>query len=648
MTEGFRNKPRFFQIFLISVLLFSNLSFAQNLEGDWVLESEVESESKYKSAFSLALIEPQDSISATLGIRGDIDVPIELFLIVATEQNEASCHHDVVEAQIDSISLPLVGLSQATEISNIKTTANDQRQFWNLFRSAKNLTIVVKQICDPLSEFHDKRFRLNFSLKGSKAAFDFVFPNFKSESNKTTSRKTNLSQKHEHRSSQENIINQIDRFLGSGEEDESYKTKSILFVITLLTIWILWSRTKGKREEANKPTIQVGIPPIVGDIVLDSSVNETPLQDEAFKFQPSDNKIIIEGQLETLKNLRKSLSDKGITRFSSIADINGFIQGYENEVKITERLTRELFEDEYQKINKDVDQLQLQLDEQKKSFKKKLEEEIQSLEDEIKLLQVKSGNSFFKNLFNGPNKSRLIRKKKNLENNSNEIIKSKTSQLNKELIVKKNKLDELNFDKEKIIQDRCSKSVKELSRIKDVVDGLYPVIAGAIGEKAVLNALSELSDEFYLINDFSMKFDPPIYNKKENDRIFSVQIDHLLISNSGLFVIETKNWSEKSVNTIDLRSPVQQILRTSYALFVLLNGKTGFGRFGLDHHHWGSKKIPIRNTIVMTNAKPTQEFNFVKIVSVNKLVGYVQYFDDVLSKSETCNLFTYLKSKNTH
>jgi hypothetical protein len=648
MTEGFRNKPRFSEIFLISVLLFSNLSFAQSLEGDWVLESEVESESKYKSAFSLALVEPQESTSATLGIRGDKDVPIEFFLIVATKQNDASCHHDVVEAQIDSISLPLVGLPQATEISNIKTTANDQRQFWNLFRSGENLTIVVKQVCDPLSEFHDNRFRLIFSLKGSKAAFDFVFPDFKPESKKTTSQKTNPSQKHEHRSSQENTIDQIDRFPGSGEEDESYKTKGFLFVFTLIAIWILWSITKGKREETNKPTIQVGIPPIVGDIVIDSSVNEIPLQDEAFKYQPSDKKIIIEGQLETLKNLRKSLSEKGITRFSSIADINGFIHGYDNEVKITEGLTRELFEDEYRKVNKDVDQLQLQLDEQKEFFKKKLEEEIQSLGDEIKLLQEKSDNSFFKKLFNSPSKSRLIRKKKNLENNSNEIIQSKTSQLNKELIVKKNKLDELSFDKEKIIQDRCSKSVKELSRIKNVVDGLYPIIAGAIGEKAVLNVLSKLSDEFYLINDFSMKFDPPIYNKKENDRIFSVQIDHLLISNSGLFVIETKNWSKKSVNTIDLRSPVQQILRTSYALFVLLNGKNGFSKSGLDHHHWGSKKIPIKNAIVMTNAKPTQEFNFVKIVSVNKLVGYIQYFDDVLSKSETSNLFTYLKAKNTH
>ena len=32
-------------------------------------------------------------------------------------------------------------------------------------------------------------------------------------------------------------------------------------------------------------------------------------------------------------------------------------------------------------------------------------------------------------------------------------------------------------------------------------------------------------------------------DKTEKDRIFSIQIDHLLLSNSGIFIIETKNWS---------------------------------------------------------------------------------------------------------
>ena len=61
---------------------------------------------------------------------------------------------------------------------------------------------------------------------------------------------------------------------------------------------------------------------------------------------------------------------------------------------------------------------------------------------------------------------------------------------------------------------------------------------------------------------------------RENHKIFSVQIDHLLICQSGVFLLETKNWSKRSIKNLDLRSPVEQILRTSYALFVLLNSKS--------------------------------------------------------------------------
>lgn len=80
---------------------------------------------------------------------------------------------------------------------------------------------------------------------------------------------------------------------------------------------------------------------------------------------------------------------------------------------------------------------------------------------------------------------------------------------------------------------------------------------------------------YYLINDFSVKFNRPIYNKAEGDRIFSVQVDHVLIGRSGIVLLETKNWSRASVQNLDMRSPVDQIKRTSFALFVLLNGDAG-------------------------------------------------------------------------
>ena len=124
-----------------------------------------------------------------------------------------------------------------------------------------------------------------------------------------------------------------------------------------------------------------------------------------------------------------------------------------------------------------------------------------------------------------------------------------------------------------------------------------------------------------------------------------MQIDHLLVCRSGVFLLETKNWSKASVESLDLRSPVKQVLRTSFALFVLLNGKSRHSGIRLDHHHWGAKKIPIRNVIVMINEKPREEFKRVKVLSLGKLVGYIRYFDQTLNDEEVKSIFECLRNR---
>lgn len=293
---------------------------------------------------------------------------------------------------------------------------------------------------------------------------------------------------------------------------------------------------------------------------------------------------IVVGQIESLKKLKGTLNQNGITRFNSIGEINAFIKNYEFE------------KEEVPKV-----------------VKTSLNEEINKLEETSNELIKKSN----KNLFNKIYYYIIIR-----------ILTGKKSNLIKHF--------------EKIITTRCAKSYKELDYTKEVVDGLYTLIAGAIGENLVAKELKKLSDNYYLINDFSVAFNPPIYSKKDNHRIFSIQIDHLLISQSGVFLLEAKNWSKQSINDFDLRSPVEQILRSSFALFVLLNSESNIH---LAHHHWGSKKIPIRNIIIMTNEKPKAEFRHVKVLTLTELNGYIKYFDEIFSETEVKNIFNYLNNE---
>jgi len=196
------------------------------------------------------------------------------------------------------------------------------------------------------------------------------------------------------------------------------------------------------------------------------------------------------------------------------------------------------------------------------------------------------------------------------------------------------------------VNQSCLNQLTELEKKQRVIEEVKNSIYGALGEHKVVKELENLSDENILINDFALTFHPAIYYRQENDYIKSIQIDHLLATPSGIFLIETKNWSEKSLSSLDLRSPVQQVKRTSFALFKLLNGVIANERVKLNQNNWGDRKIPIRNLIVLTNSKPNEEFQHVKILTVNELLGYVRYFKPMFTSVETQAISSYLLNLN--
>lgn len=296
---------------------------------------------------------------------------------------------------------------------------------------------------------------------------------------------------------------------------------------------------------------------------------------------------IVSGKIESLKRLKDTLRDKGIHRFNSIGDIHTFLNQYEAEKgKIPDAVKRA------------VDQQIIDLAEAAKEA-----------------VEVRDRNYLTKFLY---------------------YIKAR---------VLANRHQRFAANYETIISMRREEAYRDLAFIKEVVEGLYPTIAGAIGENLVVRELEKLSDKHYLINDFSLRFNPPVFNKQNGDRIYSIQIDHLLICGSGIFVIETKNWSSQSVESLDLRSPVDQIKRSSFALFVFLNSGDNNGLAG---HHWGSKKIPIRNIIVMTNKAPKSDFQHVKVLPIDKMNGYITYFEEVFDETEVERIYNYLRHESQH
>lgn len=215
------------------------------------------------------------------------------------------------------------------------------------------------------------------------------------------------------------------------------------------------------------------------------------------------------------------------------------------------------------------------------------------------------------------------------------------------LLSKKNKRFEyLSVNFQDAVKKSSFSDLQILERKKAVIEDLNNTIYGAIGEQKVESLLKKLSDDYILINDFYCSFNPPV--KHNNDYIKSIQIDHLLISPSGIFLIETKNWSERSIDNPNLRSPVQQILRTNFALFKTLENKTNKSTWYFSRQQWGKRKIPIKNIIVFTGTVPKEQFQFIKILGLTELLPYIQYFNPSFSITETQLIADFLLKISEH
>lgn len=338
----------------------------------------------------------------------------------------------------------------------------------------------------------------------------------------------------------------------------------------------------------------------------------------------------IYGQIESLKQIRNSLNLKGIDRFNSINDINTFLKNYESEKITVYKYFENELENDINDLKEKIKNYQDDSEKVEKGSIKKLNTKINGNLNGLDKYNKEIQNSFLAKLITLGIVTLLEIRVKYLQNNFGNFIGKSTNKIKRIIRVDTEKLNGLISNREIIITERSAKKIKQLVFTKEAVLKINPLIAGAIGENLVVKEIDNLSNDYILLNDFSLTFDPPIYNRKEDDRIYSIQIDHLLISKAGIFILETKNWSKKSIMSFDLRSPIEQVKRTSFALFVLLHNKKN----KLDKHHWGERQIPIRSIIVMINEKPKENFKLVKIKTLKELNNYIEFFEPIFNDNE--------------
>ncbi len=343
----------------------------------------------------------------------------------------------------------------------------------------------------------------------------------------------------------------------------------------------------------------------------------------------------------SLTAIKSHLLRHNIKGFNSLKEVINFQKNYFSSRQEIISNQKVLIEEEKNTLLSEILQLDNAIITRKIEIEKEMRLELDTLKQRLRDLStgstsiIKTITHYFKKHFI---KYKILANESNINSKISSSIGDSVSSLAK----KNDRYQYIDTRFMDVVNESSFGPLKELERKKSIIDEINNYIYGALGEQKVIKVLENLPNEYFLINDFSLTFSTPIYNRQEDDYIKSVQIDHVLISPSGIFLIETKNWSEQSLNNLSLRSPVQQIKRSNFALFILLNEGITTNNLNINQHHWGERKIPIRNLIVLTKVKPNEDFQYVKILTLNELLNYVKYFKPTFSNKETQEITNYL------
>jgi len=349
----------------------------------------------------------------------------------------------------------------------------------------------------------------------------------------------------------------------------------------------------------------------------------------------------IHNEIGALADLKAKLRSKGIYEFDSLQNILDFLKEFPQKKNQIILEHSKKIQSEKNQLIRDAAEIKELIEKKKNQKRLELIEHIQLIEKEILEYKI-AGRQLWVNVKNqvlsfGAS-IRLLFLKSVLETRVKRFVFDENSKLDKW----RKRLDFIQGNFHEVVNLSARETLAPLVRKFDVLKEHKPMVLGAIGEQQVLDHLRLLPANFHVINDFYTSFRKAIYRKEQDDYIQTIQIDHIVIGPSGVFVIETKNWNQQTIEEQNHWGPVEQVRRAGYVIFVLLNSDDGNILRSIKKALWGQKKISVRSILAMTNEKLNGEFKYVKVLKPNELLSYIQYFKDQLTLEEVDQIVSQL------
>lgn len=167
-----------------------------------------------------------------------------------------------------------------------------------------------------------------------------------------------------------------------------------------------------------------------------------------------------------------------------------------------------------------------------------------------------------------------------------------------------------------------------IARVRSLLNSAE--LAGAEAELAVIDRLRMLPSPTVVFNDVQLEATRHIHF--DGAALMSAQIDHVVLTPAGVFVIETKCWSDRFVQSGDFYNPFDQVNRASYLCYDLLRE-----RFG---------KTRVRSIIACVGSLPdAPRDSYIKVVRPESMNSYISGFRNVELAAkrfnELCSFFEY-------
>jgi len=163
---------------------------------------------------------------------------------------------------------------------------------------------------------------------------------------------------------------------------------------------------------------------------------------------------------------------------------------------------------------------------------------------------------------------------------------------------------------EKTYDKTIGKKLEPLHKADGMIKANISFLIGATGEEIVIKELSKLPDTYYIFNEYKMRLGKSVYSKNTHDYVRSCRIDHLVVGPTGIFIIETKNWSAERLRTTNFL-PHRQVTNAGLVFYIFLSRK--FRR----------RKFPNYKIVVMLGNVPKIKYPYVTQLSLHELNSYI-------------------------